>query len=172
MSYLESRKLSSSGTSNPNHLMNPTPQSQGGAQEWHCPWCGREAQREQAEDYPERRLCGCGAVAMAAPAVDSDEIIDAALAYFRVPVAPNSRGFDALFLQDIRRSGIEIREGAFTQNPDLPPFWATTCHLWFRRRGPDDLISNRAASSARPTTSPIYRQHCVSPCHRSALTIP
>lgn len=102
--------------------------------QWECPWCGSEAQNKIAKMLPDARACDCGAIGMAAPQVDSDEIIDAAIDYFHVTTRPESRGFDARLLEDIQRSGIEIREGALTRDPNLAGMWATIRHLWFRRQ--------------------------------------
>jgi hypothetical protein len=71
---------------------------------------------------------------MAWPHVDSDEMIDEAIGYFRVQVRPGSRPFDQLYLEDIRRSGIEIREAPMTKDPTVPPFWSHIRHLWFRAK--------------------------------------
>jgi hypothetical protein len=59
--------------------------------------------------------CSCGAIALAAPTVDTDEIVDDALGIFAVQIREESRGYDALMLEDLRRSGVEIREGERTR---------------------------------------------------------
>ncbi len=117
---------------------NRTTTNRDAERQWKCPWCGSEALNKTSIVMPDSRACDCGAVGIAAPRVDSDEIIDAAIDYFHVTTRPESRGFDALFLQDIQRSGIEIREGALTRNLEAPEFWATIRHLWFRRQKADD----------------------------------
>lgn len=103
-------------------------------QQWQCPWCGNEARNETSILVPDSRACDCGAVGFAAPQVDSDEIIDAAIDYFHVATRPESRGFDSMLLQDIKQSGIEICEGMLSRDPEALAFWAEIRHLWFRPR--------------------------------------
>jgi hypothetical protein len=113
---------------------NQTTISGDGEGQWECPWCGGEARNKVSKILPDARACDCGAVGMAAPQVDSDEIIDAAIDYFHVTTRPESRGFDAELWKDIQQSGIEIREGMLTRDPDKSGIWATIRHLWFRRQ--------------------------------------
>lgn len=104
------------------------------ADNWMCPWCANEASESLPKTLVTTRRCVCGAIGMAWPAVDSDEMIDDAIHYFQISIRPESIPFDALFLQDIQRSGIEIREMPTTQDPSLPPLWREIRHLWFRRK--------------------------------------
>lgn len=101
-----------------------------------CPWCGGTAKDTAGIAIVESRVCDCGAVVIAGPQVDSDEIIDAAIDHFRIKTRPESRGYDTLLLRDIEQSGVEIREGIVTQNAEAPGPWAATRHLWFRRTKP------------------------------------
>ena len=110
----------------------PQPSSKGDCP-WKCPWCDKEAILANSKSLCASRICGCGAVGFAAPPQDSDEIIDDAIGYFQVRTRSESCGFDALFLQDIQSSGIEIREGLLIEDPSTPfPDWKLR-HLWFRR---------------------------------------
>jgi hypothetical protein len=105
----------------------------GSGREWECPWCGANARNKTSIILLDSRACDCGAVAIAGPRIDSDEIIDAAIDHFHVTTRPESCGYDAMFLQDIQRSGIEIREGCVTQDPQALAPWGPVRHLWFRR---------------------------------------
>jgi hypothetical protein len=104
------------------------------AHHWTCPWCGNKATETVATTLVTTRRCACAAVGMAWPAVDSDEMIDDVIHYFQVTIRLESKPFDALYLQDIQLSGIEIREMPTTQDPTLPPLWREIRHLWFRRK--------------------------------------
>jgi hypothetical protein len=63
--------------------------------------------------------------------VDSDEIIDDALALFEVPIREESAGYDDLLLRDIRAAGIDVREGQRVRVRE--GFWGEYTSLWFRR---------------------------------------
>jgi hypothetical protein len=98
---------------------------------WKCPWCGWIATIVR-QSICDSRQCDCGAVAVGAPEGDWDEVTDEALSLFEVSTRPESRGFDALLREDIRRAGVEIREGV--SDPDMrhPWGWAYK-YTWFRR---------------------------------------
>ena len=112
--------------------------AEGESRKWTCPWCGRVASRPTEHRLIcYSRTCDCGAVALGAPPWDSDEIIDDAIGIFQVEVRPESRGYDALLLEDIKRSGVEVREGVLeTGVPGMPHGWKVR-YLWFRRTPSD-----------------------------------
>ncbi len=100
--------------------------------DWLCPFCGAVATREtQDRVLCDSRSCSCGAIGLAAPVVDSDEIVDDALGVFGVQVSAESRGFDHLLLEDLRNAGVEVREGQRTRVGE--GFWGEYISLWFRR---------------------------------------
>jgi hypothetical protein len=70
-------------------------------------------------------------MALAAPVVDTDEIVDDALGIFGVQIRAESRGFDALMLEDLRHAGVEIREGQRARVAE--GFWGDYTSLWFRK---------------------------------------
>jgi hypothetical protein len=98
---------------------------------WRCPWCGRTATVVR-QSICDSRQCECGAVAVGAPEGDWDEVTDEALGLFEVPIRLESRGFDALLREDIRRAGVEIREGVSDPDMGHPWGWAYR-YTWFRR---------------------------------------
>ena len=99
---------------------------------WTCPFCVNVAagQVEQSVLCACRK-CVCGAIGIAAPKVDNDEIVDDAIYIFGVRTREESRGYDALLLDDIRRTGVEIREGQRCKVKD--GFWGEYKSLWFRK---------------------------------------
>jgi len=103
-----------------------------GYDRWSCPFCGSVATLEtKRRVLCDSRTCLCGAIVLAAPAVDVDEIIDDALGLFRVHIREQSRGYDALLLEDLERTGVEIREG---ETADVSEgFWGRYTSMWFRR---------------------------------------
>ena len=103
-----------------------------GYDRWLCPFCGVFAVLETKQQaLCDSRTCSCGAIALAAPAVDTDEIIDDALGIFSVPIRDESHGYDNLLVEDICRAGIEVREG--DQVRVREGFWGEYRCLWFRR---------------------------------------
>jgi hypothetical protein len=99
---------------------------------WSCPFCGTVATGETKEHVLcESRTCSCGAIALAAPACDQDEIIDDALGIFGVQIREETKGFDALLLSDLRDAGVEMREGQSARVSE--GFWGEYTSLWFRR---------------------------------------
>ena len=66
-----------------------------------------------------------------APVVDTDEIVDDALGIFGVQIRAESRGLDALMLEDLRHAGVEIREGQRARVRE--GFWGEYISLWVRR---------------------------------------
>lgn len=100
---------------------------------WICPWCHTVAALETR--YPVicySRTCACGAVALGAPPWDSDEVIDDAIGIFAVEIRPMSLGFDPLLMDDIRRSGVDVRAGELVHG--LPDMQAVLKYqfFWFR----------------------------------------
>ena len=103
-----------------------------GYDSWSCPFCGTVATRETKERVLcDSRTCSCGVIALAAPVVDTDEIVDDALGIFRVQSRAESRGFDAFMLEDLRHAGVEVREGQRARV--MEGFWGEYTSLWFRR---------------------------------------
>jgi len=80
----------------------------------------------------DSRPCECGAIAVGAPGGDWDEVTDEALGFFEMPIRSESRGFDALLREDVRRAGLEIREGISDPDMGHPWSWAYR-YTWFRR---------------------------------------
>jgi hypothetical protein len=104
-----------------------------GYENWSCPFCGQEATLETEQHVIcDSRTRSCGAIALAAPVVDTDEIVDDALGIFRVQISEESRGYDALLLDDLRRAGVEIREGQRARIRE--GFWGDYISLWFRSK--------------------------------------
>lgn len=90
-----------------------------GYDRWSCPFCGQAATLQTKHSlFCESRTCHCGAIALVAPIVDTDEIVDDALGLFGVRIRKDSRGYDALLLNDLRREGVEIREGELARIRD------------------------------------------------------
>jgi hypothetical protein len=71
-------------------------------------------------------------VGIGAPQGDWDEVTDEAIALFNVIVRPESRGYDALLRDDIRRAGVEMRPGVSDPDMGHPWGWAYV-YTWFRR---------------------------------------
>ena len=119
---------------------------------WRCPWCGRTATTIR-QSICDSRQCDCGAIAVGAPEGDWDEVTDEALGLFDVPVSPESHGFDALLREDIRKAGVEIREGVTDPDMGHPWGWAYK-YTWFRRaRIRQGAEPGAAADPRRPAGS-------------------
>jgi len=87
-----------------------------GYENWVCPFCGKTATLETKQrSLCESKTCPCGAIGLAAPTVDTDEIIDDALGMFSVQIREESIGLDARMLDDLARAGFDIREGERTR---------------------------------------------------------
>ena len=87
-----------------------------GYENWVCPFCGKAATLETKQrSLCESKTCPCGAIGLAAPTVDTDEIIDDALGMFSVQIREESIGLDARMLDDLARAGFDIREGERTR---------------------------------------------------------
>lgn len=86
--------------------------SASGYDAWTCPFCNsRATQQTAARVLCDSRTCACGAIALAAPACDMDEIIDDAVGVFGVGIREDTRGYDSLILENVRMAGVEIRHG-------------------------------------------------------------
>jgi hypothetical protein len=98
---------------------------------WRCPWCTTHATRVPASPaICETRSCGCGAIALAAPPWDSDEIIDDAINIFGI--APEYlTPFDLDRLAGLRHSGVEVRDGEPLPASEGRRFEFRV--MWFRR---------------------------------------
>lgn len=97
-----------------------------------CPYCDAVAQAPASRrTLCEARTCGCGAIGLANPRVDQDEIIDDAIGLLDVPIPDAARGDDARLIQAIRTAGYEVREG-WSGGEDLHP-WGRQITMWFRR---------------------------------------
>jgi hypothetical protein len=96
---------------------------------WKCPWCGKVAMTVR-ESICDSRSCVCGAVAVGAPDCDWDEVTDEALGLFAVPVRAESVGCDESLRDDIRRDGVEMREGVTDPDMGHPRPYQ---YMWFRR---------------------------------------
>lgn len=103
--------------------------------QWTCPFCGAQAVWETTPaPLGESRTCACGAIALAAPARDYDEITDDALNLFSIPTRPESRGSEALLRRDLLDAGIEIRDGLTRRVEIAPGRHDEMQSVWFRRR--------------------------------------
>lgn len=104
-----------------------------GYDSWSCPFCGKVASLQTTRHVLcDSRTCSCGAIALAAPWRDTDEIIDDALGIFAIQIREESRGMDHLMLQDLHQAGVEIGEGESTL---INNGFSTTEYrsLWFRK---------------------------------------
>jgi hypothetical protein len=99
---------------------------------WQCPWCNSIAANESGLDtLCESRSCSCGALGLAHPSVDLDELVDEAIGIFQARINPSSHGYNDLLLEDVRQSGVEIVIG---QCVDKPGGLLTRYqHIWFRK---------------------------------------
>ena len=102
---------------------------------WTCHFCGQNASKATLPSpLCESRTCSCGAIALAAPARDWDEITDDAIGLFSVSIRPESKGFEQLLLADIETAGVERHLGTmkgFASSLGKEKQW--TC-VWFRRK--------------------------------------
>lgn len=137
----------------------------GDEERWRCPWCG-----EIARDAPgfdtlcESRSCPCGALALAHPVVDFDELVDEAIGIFRVAIRRSSLGFDGLLLGDISRAGVEVKLGERIRLHEGG--WGNFQHVWFRRTGGDGDAFHEAADVKRENGGTAQIGRCPSPILR------
>ncbi len=102
-------------------------------EKWKGPWCG-EVATVVRESICDSRQCNCGAVAIGAPEGDWDEVTDEAIDFFEVLTRAESRGYDSLLCNDIRRAGVEMRSGV--RDPDMGHPWGWAyIYTWFKRAG-------------------------------------
>lgn len=100
-----------------------------------CPFCDVVAETSiEQQTVCSSRRCVCGALGLANPAVDQDEIIDDALNVLAVAVPAAAAGSDAALLQSISDAGYEMRLG-WSGGSDLHP-WGPQMTMWFRRTEP------------------------------------
>ena len=135
---------------------------------WRCPFCGFVA-TQPTQGTPrslicESRTCSCNAVALAAPSVDLDEIIDDAVGIFGIAIRDESRGVDALMLGDIRRAGVEVRRGeSVPARQGLPLEYVS---VWFR--GPRRETPERADARDASGSVPRFCHRCGKPVGAAA----
>lgn len=99
---------------------------------FHCPYCDAVAEESAPRHtLSAARACACGAIGLANPAVDQDEIIDDAIELLEVRIPDAARGDDAALIEAIRAAGYEVREG-WSGGQDLHP-WGPQVVMWFRR---------------------------------------
>jgi hypothetical protein len=100
---------------------------------WRCPFCGEMAGEPTREPVIcDSRTCRCGAIALGAPPRDFDEIVDDAINVFGPRIRESSKGFDSLLLADLRRAGVEVRDGICAKVPS----GLEHRYVWFRAPRP------------------------------------
>ena len=99
--------------------------------QWECPYCSGKATIENTHRIICESLgCSCGAIALAAPAVDQDEIIDDALNIYRIKLSEKAKGYNSLMIEEIKAAGIDVKEG---QSPKInDSLWGEYISLWFK----------------------------------------
>ncbi len=104
--------------------------------EWLCPFCSSIASDPLTDSVVcEGRRCACGAIALAAPLIDSDEIIDDAINLFSIQISKTPKLYDALVLEEICESGVEYLEGKRARvGADSLGEWGNWTSLWFRKQ--------------------------------------
>jgi hypothetical protein len=106
---------------------------------WLCPWCGAVA--DLPTPFPvncESRTCSCGAVALGAPPWAFGAALGDAAGVFAVKTRLGSFDSNALLLEDIRRSGVEFREGVLAEGWSGERRGVEYRYLWFRQQAPPD----------------------------------
>jgi len=99
---------------------------------WLCPWCGKVALPPTEHTVVSySKTCECGALALAAPPWDTDEIIDDAINIFGI-----ADGYLTPYNDDriagLEKVGVEIAEGTRVSSGGSHPIKLRV--LWFRRR--------------------------------------
>lgn len=99
---------------------------------WPCPWCGASTTLPgNPSGICDSRRCACGAIGIAAPPRDTDEIVDDAIGVFGIAdgyLTP----FDSDRVAGLQRLGVEVMEG-----PSIPASAINLSDLrvlWFRRK--------------------------------------
>ncbi|MBI4421576.1 MAG: hypothetical protein HY560_12190 [Gemmatimonadetes bacterium] len=96
-----------------------------------CPWCGESVNDRFPSTPCDGYRCTCGAIALGRPPEDFDELIDTAIAYYRLSVPPEVVSFEAP--DDwMLRYGIEARKGGERKRPVGDVY----TYYWFRPVGP------------------------------------
>jgi hypothetical protein len=117
---------------------------------WLCPWCGQQATlKTECRVICYSKTCTCGAIALGAPPWDFDEIVDDAIGIFEVEIRPESRGFDSRLLDDVQRSGVEMRMGALVRPDEGPPLEYQ--YIWFRKPEASRLAALRSLPAPSKT---------------------
>ncbi len=98
---------------------------------WECPWCGSLADRPSSlRVISYSRICLCGALALAAPPEDSDEIIDDAINVFGIADGYLTE-FNSDRIAGLRAIGVDVIEGQRIEpTPSIPSRYRV---LWFRQ---------------------------------------
>jgi hypothetical protein len=100
--------------------------------DWLCPWCQAVARLPgNPAGICESRRCGCGALGIAAPARDTDEIIDDAIGVFGIPEG-SLTPFDADRVAGLQQLGVEVAEGEPIPAGVISRFELRV--LWFRKQ--------------------------------------
>jgi histidine triad (HIT) family protein len=99
--------------------------------EWTCPWCRALATLPGSASICQSRRCECGALAIAAPPWDTDEIIDDAIGVFGIGVA-HLTSLDSDRVTGLRQMGVDVAEGQRLPATGSDRFELRV--LWFRRR--------------------------------------
>jgi hypothetical protein len=99
---------------------------------WLCPFCGEMATlRTEQQTVCDSRTCSCGAICLAAPVIDTDEIVDEAIGLFAAQIRDESKGYNPRLLDDLSQAGVEMRQGK--QVKIREGNWGLYISLWFRR---------------------------------------
>jgi hypothetical protein len=103
-------------------------------EQWRCPWCGSVALRStRLSVLCVSRECLCGAIVLAAPRHDFDEILDVAVSAFELSISIISLGDTRLMVQEMEKAGVEIAVG-MTLKHSVDGGSLQHQYLWFRFR--------------------------------------
>ena len=98
---------------------------------WLCPFCGSKADINCDETTVSLAMrCSCGALALAAPTIDRDEIIDDAINIFKIKISDKAKGYDAKILEEMQLAGLRIWQGENQKVTDGP--WGEFTSYWFK----------------------------------------
>ncbi len=99
---------------------------------WICPYCGAAALKKLISDhiFCEARICACGAVALAGPVVDTDELVDSAVCLYQLDLLGPGSTIEVNTLDDLLRAGFEYRSGESAHVGS--GIWTDHTSLWFR----------------------------------------
>jgi hypothetical protein len=100
--------------------------------EWLCPWCRAIANKPgNMSGICESKRCECGALGIATPPWDTDEIVDDAIGVFGIPEG-DLTPYDSDRVAGLQQVGVEVAEGERIPAGVLNRFELRV--LWFRRR--------------------------------------